>query len=106
MKRRKIMPTGGIKANPSVRGENIEIKVARMIDNEEPIKDSVPMIYTEMKDGVRPEYDIRTDRFMIAMNAMDKISSYKISEYLKEGTATTKEDEQKPEQKPEEKKED
>lgn len=29
--------------------------------------------YTEKKDGVKPEYDIRTDRFEIAREAMEKI---------------------------------
>ena len=34
-----------------------------------------------------PEYNIRTDRFMIAMEAMGKISNYKTSEYLRSGNA-------------------
>lgn len=33
-----------------------------------------PTIYTEKKDGVLPEYDIRTDRFEVALDAMDKIN--------------------------------
>lgn len=32
------------------------------------------MNYTERSEGVRPEYDIRTDRFEIAQEAMDKAS--------------------------------
>ena len=39
------------------------------------------------KTGVNPEYNIRTDRFMIAMEAMEKISNYKTSEYLRNGNA-------------------
>ena len=31
-------------------------------------------IYTEKKDGVQPEFDIRTDRFEVAIEAMDKIN--------------------------------
>ena len=29
---------------------------------------------TEKKDGVQPEYDIRTDRFEVAIDALDKIN--------------------------------
>ena len=47
----------------------------------------MPLIYTERKTGVNPEYNIRTDRFMIAMEAMGKISNYKTSEYLRSGNA-------------------
>ena len=53
-----------IKAETPKRGEPIEIKVARLLSQEEPIKDQVPLIYTEKKTGVNPEYNIRTDRFM------------------------------------------
>ena len=57
------------------------------MSQEEPIKDQVPLIYTERKTGVNPEYNIRTDRFMVAMEAMGKISNYKTSEYLRNGNA-------------------
>lgn len=40
----------------------------------EPIKDGAPIIHTERKDGVLPEHDIRTDRFEIAVEAMDKVA--------------------------------
>ena len=33
-----------------------------------------PTIYTEKKDGVQPEFDIRTDRFEVAIDAVDKIN--------------------------------
>lgn len=33
-----------------------------------------PTIYTEKKDGVQPEFDIRTDRFEVAIDAIDKIN--------------------------------
>lgn len=66
-------------------GESIEEKVKRILDTGEPIKDGAPLIFTDKKDGVLPEYDIRTDRFMVAIDAMDKVNSYKLSEYLKDG---------------------
>ena len=42
-----------------------------------------PTIYTEKKDGVRPEYDIRTDRFEVAIDAMDKIRQSEASQIAK-----------------------
>lgn len=84
MKRKNIKPTYGIITNRElIIGETIERKVARMVDNQEPIKDAVPPIYQERKEGVLPAYDIRTDRFMVAIEAMGKVSSYNASEYLK-----------------------
>ena len=87
MKRTYIKATKQIKSETPKRGESIEIKVARLLSQEEPIKDQVPLIYTERKTGVNPEYNIRTDRFMIAMEAIvtGKISNYKTSEYLRSG---------------------
>lgn len=52
-------------------GESIERKVIRILTNKEPISDNAPLIYTEKGKGVRPEYDIRTDRFEVAASAMD-----------------------------------
>lgn len=55
-------------------GESIETKCARIIQNKEPITDTAPIIYTAKEDGVLPAYNIRTDRFDIAMDAYDKIT--------------------------------
>ena len=38
----------------------IEEKVRRIVNNNEPITDGAPIIFTEKKDGVLPEYNIRT----------------------------------------------
>lgn len=63
-----------LRKNDTVEGESIEMKVERIITQNEPIKDGAPIIYTERKDGVMPQYDIRTDRFEYAIDAMDKVS--------------------------------
>lgn len=63
-----------IKLNQSTEGETIETKVERIMTNSEPITDGAPIIFTERKDGVNPAYDVRTDRFEIAIEAMDKVS--------------------------------
>lgn len=60
--------------NTSVEGETIEMKIERITVNREPITDGAPLIYTERKQGVLAGYDIRTDRFEIAIEAMDKVS--------------------------------
>lgn len=61
-----------IKRNTAYEGECIEKKVYRLFQNGEAIGDDAPLIYTERKDGVLPEYNIRADRFDIALEAMDK----------------------------------
>ena len=44
-----------------------------------PITDGAPIIYTEKKDGVLPQYDIRTDKWEIAQSAMDLANASKIA---------------------------
>ena len=58
----------------TVEGEPIELKIERVVSNKEPITDGAPAIYTERKEGVISAYNIRTDRFEIAAEAMDKVS--------------------------------
>lgn len=57
-----------------VEGERIELKIDRMTQNNEPIGDSAPLIYTPRKDGVIAAYDIRTDKWDIALDAMEKVN--------------------------------
>lgn len=53
------------------KGEDIEIKVKRITENNEPISDGAPITYTEKKDGVRPEFDIRTDKWKLVQEKME-----------------------------------
>ena len=62
-----------IKCDRTLEGETIEKKVKRLVANKEPIKDGSPIIYTDKKDGVQPQYNVRTDRFELACEAMDKV---------------------------------
>ncbi len=62
-----------IKVNESVEGETLETKLERIMENKEPIVGEAPLIYTEPKDGVMAGYDIRTDRFEVALDAIGKI---------------------------------
>jgi len=67
----------GLDINNSYPGERIEDKVARIVNNKEPIKDGAPLIYHERKDGLDPKCDIRTDRFDVAMEVQDKYARHK-----------------------------
>lgn len=58
----------------TVEGQTIETMVARFMNNQTDIERSQPLIYTERREGVLAGYDIRTDRFEIALEAMDKSS--------------------------------
>lgn len=62
--------------NLTYQAEPREVKLRKIINGESnDMEDGVfPTIYTEKKDGVQPEYDIRTDRFEVAIDAMDKIN--------------------------------
>lgn len=62
--------------NLTYQAEPREVKLRKIINGESSnMEDGVfPIIYTEKKDGVLPEYDIRTDRFEVAIDAIDKIN--------------------------------
>ena len=66
-KKQQITPSL-IHNNESTQGESIEQKIERITTNKEPISDTTQMIYTERNQGVLPDYDIRTDRFEIAIS--------------------------------------
>lgn len=82
--------------NPDLtyQAEPREVKLRKIISGESSnMEDGVfPTIYTEKKDGVLPEYDIRTDRFEVAIDAIDKINQSVANEIAKSKgeTETTK----------------
>lgn len=73
--------------NPDLtyQAEPREVKLRKIISGESSsMEDGVfPIIYTEKKDGVLPEYDIRTDRFEVAIDAIDKINQSAASQVAK-----------------------
>jgi len=69
-----------LKSVQKYEGERIEHKVERMLANKEPIKDSLPPIFTERKEGVLPAYNIRTDRWELATEGMDLITKNKLAQ--------------------------
>jgi len=74
-----------IKGQKPTEGESIELKVRRLIENKEPIKDGSPMLYTEKSKGVDPAHNIRTDRWEIATEAMDKVHKSKLAKRENKG---------------------
>ena len=74
MKTTIVKNNSRLKSIEIYEGESIETKCARILQNKEPITDTAPIIYTTKEDGVLPAYNIRTDRFDIAMDAYDKIT--------------------------------
>ena len=71
--------------NLTYQAEPREVKLRKIINGEaNNMEDGVfPTIYTEKKDGVQPEFDIRTDRFEIAIDAMDKINQSTANQIVK-----------------------
>lgn len=67
-----------LNVNESLEGETLETKIERIVNNKEAVKDGAPLIYTERQEGIKASTNIRTDRFEIAIDAMDKVAkSYK-----------------------------
>lgn len=76
--------------NLTYQAEPREVKLRKIINGEaNNMEDGVfPTIYTEKKDGVQPEFDIRTDRFEVALNAIDKINQSAASQIAKSSGKT------------------
>lgn len=86
MKTAIVKSKSQLKSVEVYEGETIETKVSRIINEKAPIEDGAPIIFTERADGVLPAYDIRTDRWDIAIDAMDKVNKAKVAkreEFLK-----------------------
>jgi hypothetical protein len=68
----------GIKKIDAYEGELIETKVKRITVNNEPIKDGAPLVYTEKKDGVLPQFNIRTDKWDLVLEKMEAGNKQKL----------------------------
>lgn len=69
---RTTVESTGVKTDEYI-GESLEEKIRRVTETNQPIEAISQMIYTERKDGVLPAYDIRTDKWDIAQQAMTTI---------------------------------
>ena len=68
----------GIKKIKGYKGELIETKVKRITTNKEPISDGAPLVYTQKKDGVLPQYNIRTDKWDLVLDKMEAANKQKL----------------------------
>lgn len=71
------MHMGNIESNDSVEGDPIEIAIEKMIKNTGNVnKDekTAPLLYQERKEGIKKAYDIRTDKWEVAVEAGQKIA--------------------------------
>ena len=77
----------------TTEGETIERKIERILENKENITDGAPEIFTERKEGVLAGFDIRTDRWEIAAEAMDSVSRSNIAKRDSTALEIVKDDE-------------
>lgn len=84
-----------LRVNKSYEGETLENKIRRIVNNKEPITDGAPLIYTERKHGVQPAYNIRTDRFDLAIDAMDAVTKAQLAKRENRLAAQAKENMEK-----------
>lgn len=93
MRKIEIGQKTSMAVNKSYEGEPLEQELARITTTNQPIDASSPQMFTERKDGVMPETDIRTDRWDVAMEAMNKIHKSEIAKreagYQKEKPTTS-----------------
>ena len=87
-----FIKTTSLEINQGYQAETIEQKVDRIKNNNEPISEAAPLIYTERKDGVQPEYNIRTDKMEVALDAMIVASEKRKADRLARAEARIKKD--------------
>ena len=75
MKRGIIIPKSRIHVEPDMEGQSIEEMLRQATQGGEPIKANARIAYTERKEGVLAQYDIRTDRFELALLATSKVAA-------------------------------
>ena len=75
----------------------MEAKIRKALDGTENLELGKPALFTRRGEGVRPETDIRTDRWDIAMDAQNHVNQVKATEYdritkLREGEEEAKQE--------------
>ena len=69
------------------KGETLIKKIQRILDYFFFNDTATTEIYTPKQAGVRDDCNVRTDKWALAMDAMDRVNNYKLNEYLKKGEA-------------------
>lgn len=97
MRKNRIEWRTDLEMNQSVEGVCMEENLRRISEAKTGIAQQFEMIYTDRRDGVLPQYDIRTDRFEIAREAKDKLNKFEASKAAKgENVAKTEPAEEEP----------
>ena len=79
MRYNKVSTLSEIQSVEKYEGETIEERMRRVTLSGEPIEDTAPIIYTERSEGVKPEHDIRTDKWERATEACDIFNKNQIA---------------------------
>lgn len=74
MKKFVITQKTGLRVNQSYVADTLETKIEKMMSSKEDIGQTSGLIYTERSAGVPASMNIRTDRWEIAVEAMDKVA--------------------------------
>lgn len=74
MRRRIISYKGIFHRNKTYEGKSIEQQIAERMEGENIELGGKALLYTERKDGVLPETNIRSDRMDLAMMALDTVT--------------------------------
>lgn len=82
MLRHSIDTQSNINFVDTVQGETLEMKVTRIMESGEPIRDGAPLMYNDRADGVNADTNIRTDRWDSAYEAADVIQKSKIAKRM------------------------
>ncbi len=57
--------------------ETLEETIQRRLKNKEPMDDNIKLLYTPITEGVKSGFNIRSDRWDIALDAINKIEKSK-----------------------------
>lgn len=93
MERKCKMNKTQLHRKPTEKGESIEEILRKKTATKEKVEEVNPPIYTPLADGIIPDYDIRADRFDVAIEAQDKFTASKIAKAAGEPILEQKEKE-------------
>lgn len=74
MRKKYVSEKGIFHRNKTYEGKSIEQQIAERMEGENIELGGKSLLYTERKDGVLPETNIRTDRMDLAMMAYDTVT--------------------------------
>lgn len=69
---KKIKQTTQISCNESYEAQSLEEQIKAATIGNQKIQADGSLIFTERKKGVEPQYNIRTDRFDLALDQIEK----------------------------------